>query len=167
MNSYLVTGLVFNFLGWWAYFKRKIHLALVLFLLCLFMLFLSSRAQADIVTEWGWGVKLPHSTSAILLPICQQVHLTGWQQNSPDSPNFGKGLSSCGGDNPAFIGWPIAWESDWFGKRDGFKLRGGWFHYSNWFDGGKYLQGGDSHETSMDMAAFTITFNWTNWARNR
>jgi len=124
-----------------------------------------NSASADVITEFGGGYKA--RVSAVLEPICKQVMLTGEQQHSPSSPNYGKGLASCGGDNPAFIGWPIAWQSKENGKFGAFTYRIGWFHYSNWFDGGNYLPGGDRHETSMDLLAGTITFNWTKWNRGR
>ncbi len=129
----------------------------------------SLSAKADVITEFGVGYKTG-GTSAILMPICKQVLLTGEQQNSPSSPNYGKGLASCGGDNPAFIGWPIAWESDERGRFGAFTYRVGWFHYSNWFDGGEIGQAigiGDRHETSMDLIAGTVTFNWSAWRRGR
>jgi hypothetical protein len=130
-------------------------------------LFGFGTSNADVVTEWGWGIKAPN-TSVVMLPRCQSVALIGDITTNPESPNFGRRFASCGGNNPAFIGWPIAWESDDFGKHGAFKVRGGWFHYSNWFDGGNYFRHlGDRHETHMDLAAFTITFNWTHWNRGR
>lgn len=134
--------------------------------LCL-MIGSCDRAKADVITEFGMGWKSPN-TSIVMLPECRQVHLhddlsPGLKLTDPTSRHWGRPTTSCGGDNPAFIGWPIAWESKWRGS---FKYRVGWFHYSNWFDGGKYLKGGDRHETHMDLVAGTITFNWTRW-RNR
>jgi hypothetical protein len=121
-------------------------------------------AQADIVTEFGMGYKLP-STSAVMMPICEQVLLQGRQLEDPSSPNWGKTHASCGGNNPAFVGWPIAWESSWKGP---WRVRAGYFHYSNWFDGGtNFTNLGDRHETHMDLAAVTATFNWTRWRKSR
>lgn len=110
-------------------------------------------AKADIVTEFGVGYKLPNS-SALLLPWCNEASIIdpGWPENPRPYPQ----VYSCGGDQPAFIGWPVAWESDWKGP---WRVRAGWFHYSNWFDGGR------QRETHMDIAAVTATFNWTRWGQ--
>lgn len=120
-------------------------------LLCL----MGSVANADIVTEFGAGLKVPGTTSYLLLPECHEAVVT-----TPEWPQNPRGLLpySCGGDNPTFIGWPVAWEKE---LGDAWKLRAGWFHYSNWFDGGK------DRETHMDVAAVTVMFNWTAWKRVR
>ena len=136
------------------------HLAWTLLLLAL-------PVKADWVTEIGMGYKIPGQYSAILDPLCQQVLLTGEHFTSPDSPNFGKVRSSCGGDNPVFIGWPIAWQSDGIGKHNATTWRIGWFHLSHWFDGGNIFKGGDRHETSMDALAVSITMNWSQRRRSR
>ena len=109
-------------------------------------------AQADIITEFGIGYKLP-SSSYLLMPQCKQAVVV----NPPDDPRYPDAYS-CGGSFPAFIGWPVAWESDF---RGAWKVRVGWFHYSNWFDGGR------SFETHMDVAAATATFNWSEWRRRK
>lgn len=119
------------------------------------LLLLPLPAFADIVSEFGVGWKLERSTSYLLLPVCEQatVVVPEW----PDNPR-GSGLWSCGGDNPAFIGFPVAWQSNF---SDIWTIKAGWFHYSNWFDGGS------KHETHMDAIAMTTTFNWSAWKRRR
>jgi len=124
--------------------------------------------HADIITEFGMGYKL-HS-SAILEPWCKQTKISNphsWPENprgkSPKNPTGS--AYSCGGDNPAFIGWPIAWETS--GKHDVFYVRAGWFHFSHWGDGSKILKIGDRHETHMDLAAVVWGINWTNRRKKR
>lgn len=118
-------------------------------------------AHADIITEFGMGYKLGN-TSYLLMPACQEALVI-----RPEWPANPRGLTdtySCGGDNPAFIGWPIAWEAD----RGVYRYRLGWFHYSNWFDGGELMfWNGDERETSMNALAGSITFNWTKWRAQR
>lgn len=141
---------------------REIIITAAALLLC------SYQAEADIVTEFGMGWKTPNS-SLVLQPECTQVRPVGEIVDSPDSRYFGRRFASCGGNNPAFIGWPIAWQTEGFGKYGAFTGRVGWFHYSNWFDGGNVVSafGGDRHETHMDLIAGTITFNWTRWKDGR
>lgn len=88
-----------------------------------------------------------------MLPVCEQavVVVPSW----PDNPRA-DGLYSCGGDNPLFIGWPIAWQSNF---SDVWTIRAGWFHFSHWFDGGR------DHELHMDCICSTVTLNWS--ARRR
>lgn len=141
--------------------KRSRLLAAAL-LLCL-----ATAAQADIVTEFGMGWKI-EPTSYLLMPSCMraQVVAPDWPTNPRPPPQ----TYSCGGDNPAFIGWPIAWQSAAKGQYGAYTVRAGWFHYSNWFDGGE-LQGvtstGDRYETYANMLAATVTFNWSAWRRGR
>jgi hypothetical protein len=120
------------------------------------LLLLPMTAAADIVTEFGAGVKLGRSTSYLLLPACEYAIVVSppW----PENPRGTTHSYSCGGDNPAFIGWPVAWQSDF---SDVWTIRVGWFHYSNWFDGGR------DRETHMDAIAVTTTFNWTKWKDGR
>lgn len=102
----------------------------------------STPAYADIVTEFGVGYKLPQTTSYVLRPECHTVVA---------SNSAHRELASCGGDNPAFIGWPIAWERT-FDRP--WRLRVGWFHFSHWGDGGK------DRETHMDAAVVSVTRIW-------
>jgi len=122
-------------------------------------LLIACTANADIVTEFGMGYKLEASTSQILWPACKQVIMP----QDTTLPRGAGNTAGCGGDNPAFIGWPVAWEKEF--ERGIWTTRVGWFHYSNWFDGGNYFRGGDKWETHMDLVAVTATFNWSAWRR--
>lgn len=81
-----------------------------------------SASAGGLITEFGGGIKL-NTTSFPMLPECKKVVVVDPANNPRHADPF-----SCGGDDPIFIGWPIAWEFD-----NGTKL--GWFHYSHWFDG--------------------------------
>lgn len=135
--------------------------------LALLSLLFTGTAQADWVTEVGMGYKMPN-TSYLLMPACQKAQVVAplWPENPRPPPQ----TYSCGGDNPAFIGWPIAWQSDELGKYGAYTVRAGWFHYSNWFDGGELqnvTRTGDRYETYMNLLAVTATFNWSAWRQGR
>ena len=136
--------------------KREIVLEKVTACVVLFvgLLLLATCARADVVSEFGMGYKMPYTTSVVMLPQCHVVVPLGVD----GSPVLGRKSASCGGDNPAFVGWPIAWEKDFDGP---LSIRAGWFHYSNWFDGGR------GRETHMDLAAVTLTVNWSEWLTRR
>lgn len=122
----------------------------------LVVLAFSPKAHADVVSEFGGGYKMPATTSVVLLPECHSVVIT---ETRPDTPEINYRTSSCGGDNPAFVGWPIAWEREY--ANGALRFRGGWYHYSNWLDGGR------DRETHMDCACATLTVNWSQVRRNR
>lgn len=124
--------------------------------LLLAVLWVAENAHADVISDIGMGVKLERATSTLLLPNCHTAQVI---ETRPDTPSINYRLSSCGGDNPTFIGWPIAWEREYV--NGALRFRGGWFHYSNWFDGGS------GRETHMDVAAASVTINWSQWKRNR
>ena len=109
-----------------------------------------SVSYADIITEIGAGIKLPDTTSIPLLPECHYVFAYDRQGNLVSD----RSTASCGGDNPAFIGWPIAWEREFNLKRRSTRVRCGWFHMSHWTDGGR------ERETHMDLAACSGTIVW-------
>lgn len=112
-----------------------------------------TSAKADIITEFGGGVKLP-STSVLMLEECHEAQIT---VTRPDNPSLNYRTASCGGDNPVFVGWPIAYERD-FGV---WSVRAGWFHLSHWFDGKA------DRELHMDCACVTATINWTERMRKK
>lgn len=130
----------------------KLRTSLVI--VCLGMLGHIERSSADVITEFGAGIKLPASTSLLLQENCHSATIT---ETRPTDPGRDGGLTSCGGDNPVFIGWPIAWEHD-FGV---WTVRAGWFHLSHWFDGG-----GD-RELHMDCACVTWGINWSERRKRR
>ena len=104
---------------------------------------LCSAAKADIITTFGGGYKIPATTSYVLRPECFKVKST--------QPYY-REFASCGGDNPVFVGWPVAWRSD---RNGPFNYTVGWFHMSHWFDGGS------DRETHMDCLCMTVEFNWS------
>ena len=139
---------------------KRLALAIVLFSAALSIAECAHSAEHSIITEFGMGYKMQDGTSYLLLPQCKQAIVV-----NPETNPRGNGAYGCGGDNPAFIGWPIAYE--WEGDDEVWSFRAGYFHYSNWFDGGNYLQGGDEWETRMDLLAVTATFNWTEMFKRR
>jgi hypothetical protein len=125
-------------------------------LLAGFLAFVVAKsAQADIITELGAGMKYPATTSVVLQEVCHEALVT---ETRPPTPSLDYRLSSCGGDNPVFIGWPVAWESTFSSI---WTVRAGWFHLSHWFDGGS------DREVHMDALVVTTTFNWTEWRKVR
>jgi len=116
----------------------------------IFCMLVTFQASADVITEFGMGVKIEGTTSVLLLPQC---HLATIIETRPDTPRYDYLNASCGGDNPMFVGWPVAYEREFSGGI--WRLRAGWFHYSNWFDGKQ------DRETHMDCACVTATFNWS------
>lgn len=110
------------------------------------------------LTEFGGGYKLPDTTSVVLLPECHQATpFTIEGERVRD-----RATASCGGDNPVFVGWPIAYEWDEC-FIPSMTCRLGWFHMSHWGDGrGKIAQllGGDGRETHMDCLCITFTKRW-------
>jgi len=121
-------------------------IALILGLFCI-----AQTAAADLISEVGGGYKLA-TTSLVLKPGCTDVIPRGPVVDDPKSEHYQRGTASCGGDNPVFIGWPIAWQSDRSGP---FNYRVGWFHMSHWFDGGA------DREAHMDCLCATVTINWS------
>lgn len=117
-------------------------------MLALIPLLWANLAGADIITEWGGGVKNPRTTSLVMQEKCHVVQVV---ETIPTDPSVHR-VASCGGDDPIFIGWPVAWQSNF---SDVWTLRAGWFHYSHWTDGG------DDRELHMDCICTTVTFNWT------
>lgn len=113
-------------------------------------------AHADLVTEIGGGIKF--NESAVLDPRCRQVVIYDARGGFAVDSDTGNPTRSapCGGDNPAFIGWPLAWD---FPQG----LRFGWFHYSNLLDGRELshlTSTGDRFETSLNCLCFTKAFHW-------
>jgi hypothetical protein len=104
------------------------------------------QARADLVTEFGGGYVLP-GTSFVNRPECWMVtpmRAPGVPAHSPYE------LDSCGGHDPVFVGWPIAWEF-----QGGTKI--GVFHMSHWFDGKPFKGDG---EASFTCLCATWTHHW-------
>lgn len=114
---------------------------LCLILLCLATLPINAQG---LFTEIGLGIKI-QGTSRALKPSCSVLYDSNGE------------LYSCGGDNPIFIGWPLAWE---FPRGQRF----GWFHMSHWADGRnnpQFLQDmGDGREIAFNCLCYTHKFEW-------
>lgn len=111
------------------------------------------EASADVVTEFGFGYKVSDTTSFVLQERCH----TAEKLKLANGEIFHHGVRSCGGDNPLFIGWPIAYEHEFDGP---WTVRAGWFHMSHWFDGGA------DREVHMDAAVVSFKFNWSDRKRD-
>lgn len=115
-------------------------------------LLLAHEARADerggLITEFGGGIKLP-SSSYIAQPACKKVAVVSpeWPANPRPPPQ----TFACGGDNPMFAGWPLAWEFP-----NGVTL--GWWHQSQWFDGHQWDGSGELH---VDCLCATWRVRWS------
>lgn len=116
---------------------------------------LVTNVRADVITEFGAGIKNPRTTSLVLQEKCHEVLVTATR---PDDPSVYR-TASCGGDDPLFVGWPVAYE--WTSPREVFRIRAGWFHLSHWFDGGP------NREVHLDCACVSLTVNWSKRGRNK
>ena len=132
-------------------------------LLLLFLLALPVQADWnddwDVVSTMGTGFKLNNQSSAVLDPNCTMILFTQGKEF-----RNGRKEASCGGDNPIFIGWPIAMEKN----MPYWRVKWGWFHMSSIFDGSKldWLHG-DQREVHFDCVCMEATFNWSKRRRNR
>jgi hypothetical protein len=119
--------------------------------LILTLILLSGHAQAEgeWITEFGGGYKIEATSSALFHKDCTQAYMRELGN---------RGWSSCGGDNPVFVGWPIMYRTT---KNWGY-WQVGWFHQSHWFDGSGFVDwGGDAYELHFDCVCATIGFNWS------
>lgn len=108
---------------------------------------LAFPAHADLITEIGGGIKF--GASYAVDPRCSTLIVPG--KTTPEGAIV---TVPCGGDDPVFVGWPIAWDFP-----NG--LRFGLFHYSNWFDGGEAVWfGGDKNETNFNCLCVSKTIHW-------
>lgn len=134
---------------------------LTLALVWLIMMQSAQKAHADLVTEIGGGYKF--GESGVLRPECALVTVLEARGGFERDPNTGAiRTMDCGGDNPVFVGWPLAWDF-----KNG-NTRFGWFHMSNWLDGGelsRWTHTGDNHETSFNCLCASHTFHWSRRAR--
>lgn len=111
---------------------------------------LAGTAEAGLVTEIGGGWKDFNTTSYLMRSDCQKAVVI-----DPEFPKNPRGSHpySCGGDNPVFIGWPLAWEFN------NGNTRVGWFHQSQWFDG--------RGELHFDCLCVSHKFDWKQIRRRR
>jgi len=93
-------------------------------------LLLTTQVKADVITELGGGWKIPYTTSYLMQEDCKQAQVINPPLLSPEGRPWTPLVYSCGGDDPVFVGWPIAWEKNL--EKGRFRI--GWFHMSHWFD---------------------------------
>jgi len=132
-------------------FLRELALgASIGFLVLLLAMVVSLKAHAGMLTEIGGGLKV--ATSNVLDPACRQVFIVDADHSLMfDELNRQKTVP-CGGRNPIFIGWPIAWETP------NGNTRLGWFHMSHWSDGPPFNHHG---ETAFNCICATHKFYWS------
>jgi hypothetical protein len=121
------------------------------------LLFLPLIAKADVISEIGGGYKFTYSD--VLSPKCEYVFLT--QATKEDFMFDGQGRQKtvpCGGTNPIFIGWPVAYQTP------DARFRIGWFHMSHWFSGEPF---NNKPETNFNCLCTTWTVNWTKRHKRR
>lgn len=105
-----------------------------------------AAAEGGFITEFGGGWKDLSSTSYLLRSECIKAVVVdpSWPVNPRGGHTF-----SCGGDQPLFVGWSIAYEWE---LRRGNRVRLGHFHLSQWFDA--------AGEIHLDCICSTFTFRW-------
>lgn len=128
-------------------------------LILLALLFKQDLAHADIITELGGGAQIDSYTSAVLDTRCLSSVL--YTSKSPSFVRDDQGrirTVPCGGGNPLFVGWPIAYQSP-----DG-RWRVGLFHMSHWLQGPPFNR---EAETSINCLCASWTINWSAIRRER
>lgn len=128
---------------------RAIEKVAVLTVMLLAMLAIAPKdaAAGEFITEFGGGYKDLPSTSFLMNSDCQKAAVT--DPEWPVNPRGSLLEWSCGGDNPVFVGWPVAYE--WTLSR-GNSVRLGYFHMSQWFD--------NQGELHLDCICASFTFRW-------
>lgn len=133
--------------------------ALPLLIVAAALFFVTRCAHADlpkwdIVSSAGMAYKgIPaFNSSYTIREDCKKVSVVVPQDNPRRS-----GLYSCGGDEPAFVGYPIAFKRKWLGGL--IETKFGIFHQSQWFDG--------KGETQWTGPSVEMEFNWSEWRRRR
>jgi hypothetical protein len=107
---------------------------------------MTAAAEGGFITEIGGGFKDLRTTSYLLQSGCVKAVVT--EPIWPENPR-GYHTYSCGGDNPVFVGWTIAYE--WELPR-GNRVRVGHFHLSQWFD--------NAGEVHLDCVCSSFTIRW-------
>lgn len=113
----------------------------------------------DMVTSVGIGSKKAGeflNSSFLFSPDCIKATVVD-PAEFPANPRPAPDNFSCGGDDPAFIGWPWAMQRTFF--NDMLILRTGIWHQSQWFDGNGEIQ--------ATWPAAELTMNWSQLFRNR
>lgn len=110
----------------------------------------------DIVSRIGFAYKDLHNNSFLVQSACKKAAVFV-PRDYPDNPRPFPQLYSCGGDNPAFVGYPIALKREW--RKGAFSAVFGLFHQSQWFD--------NSGEIQWTGPAAEFELNWSQMKRNR
>lgn len=118
-------------------------------ILIIVLLTASNALAGEFITELGGGFMERQKSSYILTQDCKSVVVI----NPTTSPREIHFPYSCGGDDPLFIGWPIAYEFN------NGNTRIGWFHYSHWFD--------NRGETQFNCLCASHKITWKNFKRNK
>jgi hypothetical protein len=118
-------------------------------ILCLALL-LAGPVHADVISEFGGGLKF--ASSNIFDPGCRSVFVVDAAHSVMFDELGRQKTLPCGGRNPVFIGWPIAWQSP------SGAVRFGWFHLSHWRDGEPFNR---HPETALNCLCSTWTLNWS------
>lgn len=107
-------------------------------------------AHADMIAEFGGGFKGP-SSSEVYAPGCRRVFIVDATPAVKFDPQGRQRTVNCGGSEPVFIGWPVAWESP------NGNTRVGWFHMSHWLSGPPF-----NHDTELSFNCLCAThkFHW-------
>lgn len=118
------------------------------FLLLLLAMLVSLKAHADIISEFGGGMKL--SGSEVLDTRCHSVLIVDPLSDFAFDGQGRQKTVSCGGA-VLFIGWPVAWESP------NGNTRVGWFHLSHWASGPPFNH---QNEVTLNCLCASHTFHW-------
>lgn len=114
------------------------------------LLLVACSARADIISEIGGGYKLP--SSEVFSPGCRWVFIVDADRSVMFDELGRQKTVQCGGSNPVFVGWPVAWESP------NGNTRVGWFHMSHWFSGPPFNH---DNELTLNCLCATHKFHWS------
>lgn len=107
-------------------------------------------AHAEMISEFGGGLKLAYSE--VFDPGCRQVFIVDADRGTMFDGLGRQKTVPCGGANPVFIGWPVAWDSP------NGNTRIGWFHISHWTSGAPFNH---DNELTMNCICATHKFSWS------
>lgn len=119
----------------------------------------------EVVSELSVGWKLNDYSDSLFHSDCVRAEVV-----TPRDFRPWRHKDDCGGHNLIYAGYPVAVvkQYPW-----GY-VKGGWFHFSSWFDGGNSifgsLESGENGRAELDfncLPCVTVGFNWTRWYRNR
>lgn len=120
-------------------------------LLVLGMLLLATvTAKADIISEFGGGYKT--QMSQVMNDQCHYVQIVEADNGFKFDLQGRVKTTPCGGSQPIFVGWPIAWENE-IGN-----VRVGWFHMSHYRTGPPFNH---DPEISFNCICATYKIDWT------